>query len=61
MSYLTLRMIDEIYENIIKIKQDILKIQYEVDGLKDFVYELNYDGDVSSSETSSDDETSLYE
>ncbi len=53
-----MRLIDEIYENIIKIKQDLLKIQFEVDSLRDYVYEINYDGD---NEMSSDDETSLYE
>ena len=53
MTYKTLRMIDEIYTNIIKIKQDLLKIMVEMDDIREYIDEIGYMGDIES-DTSSD-------
>jgi len=46
-------MIDEIYTNIIKIKQDLLKIMVEMDDIREYIDEIGYMGDIES-DTSSD-------
>lgn len=46
-------MIDEIYTNIIKIKQDLLKIMLEMDDIREYIDEIGYIGD-NESDASSD-------